>query len=128
MDGTITSYLGFSDGFMGANPRGLPKMEERVEALLQSQLKAVRQLFMEHREALIALAEALIERDELVAEEIKELIASADTRKAIQTVLSEFTPLLEIGNNGRREAIANGHSKETHSLPSPRNNPPQNMD
>ena len=49
---------------MGANPRGLPKMEERVEALLQSQLKAVRQLFMEHREALIALAEALIERDE----------------------------------------------------------------
>ena len=64
----------------------------------------------------------------LVAEEIKELIASADTRKAIQTVLSEFTPLLEIGNNGRREAIANGHSKETHSLPSPRNNPPQNMD
>jgi cell division protease FtsH len=128
MDGTIASYLGFSDGLMGASPRSLPKMEERVEALLQSQLKAVRQLLMEHREALIALAEALIERDELVAEEIKELIAAADARKAIQTVLSEFTPLLEIGNNGHREALANGHSKDTHSLPSPRSNPPQNMD
>jgi ATP-dependent Zn protease len=131
MDGTIISYLGFSDGLMGANPRSVPDMEKRVEALLQSQLKAVKQLFMDHREAVIAVAEALIERDELIAEEIKELIDAADARKAVQTVLSEFTPLLETssnGNNGYSESRANGHTNGTPSLPSPRSNAPLNMD
>jgi len=131
MDGTIISYLGFSDGLMGSNPRSIPDIEKRVEALLQSQLKAVKQLFMDHREAVIAVAEALIERDELIAEEIKELIDAADARKAVQTVLSEFTPLLETssnGNNGYSESRANGHTNGTPSLPSPRNNAPLNMD
>jgi cell division protease FtsH len=118
MDGTITFSARLE----------VPDLAKRVEALLQSQLKAVKQLLMEHREALIAVAEALIERDELVADEIKELIDAADARKVVQTVLSEFTPLLEAGNNGHREAIANGHSKGTHSLPSPRGNLPQNID
>lgn len=129
MDGTLTSYLGFSDGLMGANPRSLPKMEERVEALLQSQLKAVKQLFMEHREAVIAVAEALIERDELIAEDIKQLIDAADARKAVQTVLSEFTPLLEAGGttNGYSDSRANGHTNGTPSLPSPRSHSPLNM-
>jgi hypothetical protein len=105
-------------------------MAKRVEILLQSQLKAVKQLFMDHREALIAVAEALIERDELIAEEIKELIDTADARRAVQTVLSEFTPLLEASSNsnGYREGIANGHTNGTPSLPSPRNNAPLNMD
>jgi cell division protease FtsH len=130
MNGTLTSFLGFSDGLMGANPRSLPDMEERVEALLQLQLKAVKQLFMEHREAVIAVSEALIERGELIAEEIKELIDAADARKAIQTVLSEFTPLLEAGNtpNGYSGSRANGHTNGTPSLPSPRTNAPLNMD
>jgi cell division protease FtsH len=129
MDGTLTSYLGFADGLMGASPRSLPKIEERVEALLQSQIRAVKQLFMEHREAVIAVAEALIERDELIAEEIKELIDAADARKAVQTVLSEFTPLLEAGGstNGHSESRANGHANGTSSLPSPRSNAPSNF-
>jgi ATP-dependent Zn protease len=127
-----TNYIGLwgMDGTIASSASGLtlPNLAERIEELLQSQLKAVKQLLIEHREALIAVAEALIERNELIAEEIKELIDAADARKAVQTVLSEFTPLLEIGNNGHREAIANGHGKETHSLPSPRSNLPQNRD
>jgi ATP-dependent Zn protease len=131
MDGTITSYLAFANG-LGASPQALPDLTKRVEVLLQSQLRAVKQLFMEHREAVIAVAEALIERDELVAEEIKSLIDTADARKAIQTVLSEFTPLLEAdinsNGNGYRESIANGYTNGMPSLPSPRHNPPLNMD
>lgn len=121
MDNTIISI---ASGFE------LPHLADRVETLLQSQLKAVKQLFMEHREAVIAVAEALIERDELIAEEIKELIDAADARKAIQTVLSEFTPLLETGStaNGYSESRANGHTNGMPSLPSPRNNAPLNMD
>jgi cell division protease FtsH len=129
MDNTVASFLGFADGLIGANPRSLPDIEKRVEALLQSQIRAVKQLFMEHREAVIAVAEALIERDELIAEEIKELIDAADARKAVQTVLSEFTPLLEAGRNGNghHESIANGYASGTSSLPSPRNDAPLNM-
>jgi cell division protease FtsH len=130
MDGTVASFLAYADGLAGADPNRLPDMAKRVEILLQSQLKAVKQLFMDHREALIAVAEALIERDELIAEEIKELIDTADARRAVQTVLSEFTPLLEASSNsnGYREGIANGHTNGTPSLPSPRNNAPLNMD
>jgi ATP-dependent Zn protease len=130
MDGTVASFLAYADGLTGADPNRLPDMAKRVEILLQSQLKAVKQLFMDHREALIAVAEALIERDELIAEEIKELIDTADARRAVQTVLSEFTPLLEASSNsnGYREGIANGYTNGTPSLPSPRNNAPLNMD
>jgi cell division protease FtsH len=130
MDGSIISYLAFANGIAGVNPQTLPDITKRIEELLQSQLRAVKQLFMDHREAVIAIAEALIEHDELVAEEIKELIDAADARKAVQTVLSELTPLLEVGSNGNghRESIANGHTKGTPSLPSPRNSSPMNMD
>ncbi len=129
MDGTLISYLAFANGFTGANPQSLPDLTKRVEALLQSQLKAVKQLFIEHREALIAVAEALIERDELIAEEIKELIDAADARKAVQTVLSEFTPLLERGSNGNgsSESTANGSTNGVGYLPSPRQSSPLNI-
>jgi len=128
MDGTITSYLAFANGLAGVNPQTLPDIAKRIEALLQSQIRAVKQLFMDHREAVIAVAEALIERDELIAEEIKALIDAADARKAVQTVLSEFTPLLEAGTNGNgySESTTNGHTKGTPSLPSPRNSSPMN--
>jgi len=130
MDGSIISYLAFGGGLTGLNPQSLPDMDKRVEALLQSQLRAVKQLFMDHREAVIAVAEALIERDELIVEEIKELIDTADARKAVQTVLSEFIPLLEAGSNGNEhsESITNGHTKGAPALPSPWNISPMNMD
>jgi hypothetical protein len=86
---------------------------------------------MEHREAVIAVAEALIERDELIAEEIKELIDTADARKAVQTVLSEFTPLLEaesIANGYSGSRAINGHTNGARTLPSPRNNAPLNAE
>ncbi len=84
---TAAAYIGFygMDGtlsYYGVNSAFVKDLPERVEALLQSQLKAVKQLLLEHSEALIAIAEALIERDELVADEIKELIENADARRS----------------------------------------------
>ncbi|MBA2679855.1 MAG: AAA family ATPase [Ktedonobacteraceae bacterium] len=120
MDGTLTSYMAFSSALGGANPSFVQDMPKRVEALLQSQLKAVKQLFLEHSEALIAVAEALIERDELVAEEIKELIEQADARSVSKIVLSDFTPLLEAGSNGNGNGSKqNGHSNGTGYLTTP---------
>ncbi len=94
MDGTITSYAPIGD------PTKIPGISERVEKLLQSQMKAVKQLLQEHSEALIAVAEALIEHDELVAEDIKRLIDEADARQVSKKIMGEFQPLLTSGTNG----------------------------
>ncbi|HLZ61978.1 MAG TPA: AAA family ATPase [Ktedonosporobacter sp.] len=113
MDGTLSSYLAFRSP-QGANPFVLPKLAERIEDLLQSQMKAVKKLFQDHSEAVMALAEALIDRDELVAEEIKEIIDAADARQVAKKVMSEFQPLLGAGSNGNGHN-GNGHNGNGHT-------------
>ena len=98
MDGTLSSYLGYANPVSGMNPMSIPKLAERTEAVLQSQFKAVKHLFQEHREAVMAVAEALIERDELVAEEIKQLIDEADASHVSKTVLADFEIVATNGN------------------------------
>jgi cell division protease FtsH len=102
MDGTLTSIR---NGVVK-----IPKFDERVEVILQSQFKAVKRLLQEHSEALISIAEALIEREELVAEDIKQLIDEADARRVAKHVLSEFEPLLGTSSNGHTSTtVTNGH-------------------
>ncbi len=129
MDGTLVSYLAFVNGITGASPTALPEIVERTEAILQSQMKAVKRLLQEHSEALIAVAEALIERDELVAEEIKQLIDEADARRVSKKVLSEFETVLGHGNGhgngkGNGYALTGGHSNGSNINPSA-SSPPQ---
>jgi len=108
MDGTLTSAR-----VSEVHPR---KLDERVEAVLQSQFKAVKRLLQQHSEALIAIAEALIEQDELIAEEIKQLIDEADARRVAKVVISDFEALLGNGNghsngkNGNGYALIGGNS------------------
>jgi cell division protease FtsH len=122
MDGTLTSTLAFAET---GHPFPLPNLSDRTEDLLQAQFKAVKQLFREHSEAVIAVSEALIERDELVAEEIKRLIDEADARRVAKQIISEFEPLLESGGNGNGNGhnghvLANGHSNGKRAIPAPR--------
>ena len=107
MDGTISSYLPLGD------PKALPGLAERVEKLLQEQFKAVKLLLKEHNEALIAVADALIEKDELVSDEIIALIQEADARQVAKQVLSDFQPLLPGSSNGN----GNGHNGNGVSVP-----------
>jgi cell division protease FtsH len=107
MNGTLTSYLPFVGA--GASVTALPKLAERIETVLQSQFKAVKHLFQEHREALMAVAEALIERDELVAEEIKQLIDEADAKRVVKTVLADFEIVASNGN-GHTNGKTNGYA------------------
>ncbi len=125
MDGTLSSILAFQQfaGIGGGGGMPIPKMAERVEALLQAQMKEVKQLFREHSEAVIAVAEALIEREELVADDIKQLIDEADARKTIKSVLSDFEPLLglpEVKNGHAAITNGNGHNNGTSPAPTPR--------
>ena len=107
MDGTLTSYIPFLA--TGGGVTGVPKLTERVEAILQSQFKAVKRLFQEHREAVMAVAESLIERDELVAEEIKQLIDEADAKRVLKTVLADFEIVAGNGN-GHTNGTSNGYA------------------
>jgi len=109
MDGTLTSFAAFSNPLGGGSPGILPDFSKRVEAVLQSQMKAVKRLLQDHREALIAVAEALIERDELVADDIKQLIDEADARRVTRLVMSEFEEVLGNGN-GHKNGNGNGHT------------------
>lgn len=84
MDGTFLSRLNNLE-------IEVPRLAERVEEVLQQQYREVTQLFREHSEAVIALAEALSERDELLADEIKTIIDEADARQ----VLAEVTSVLQ---------------------------------
>jgi hypothetical protein len=95
----------------GGSFASLPGLSERVEKLLQEQFKAVKKLLQDHSEALIAVAEALIERDELVSDEIIALIQEADARQVAKRVLGEFQPLLTTSSNG------SGHNGDGVSVP-----------
>jgi cell division protease FtsH len=107
MDGTLTSYLPLLSA--GGGITGVPKLSERVEAVLQSQFQAVKRLFKEHREAVMAVAESLIERDELVAEEIKQLIDEADAKRVLKTVFADFEVVAGNGN-GHTNGTTNGYA------------------
>ncbi len=111
MDGTFSSSL----AFMGTNLEKLISVNDlskRTEAVLQSQFKAVKRLFQEHSEAVIAVAEALMERDELVAEEIKQLIDEADAKRVARVIFEDFEDLLSSGSgqNGHSNGSGNGHT------------------
>lgn len=109
MDGTLISFAGFANAIEGLNPMSVPNLVDRTEAVLQSQFKAVKKLFQEHSEAVMAVAEALIERGELVAEEIKQLIDEADAKKVTRSVMRDFEPLLTNGHSNGKQGNGNGN-------------------
>ncbi|HEV7237343.1 MAG TPA: AAA family ATPase [Ktedonobacteraceae bacterium] len=107
MDGTFTSSL----AFMGTKLVTVSDLSKRTEAVLQSQFKAVKRLFQEHSEAVIAVADALMEREELVADEIKQLIDEADAKRVAHAIFSDFEDLLGSGNgNGNGNGHSNGNT------------------
>ncbi|MBX5448584.1 AAA family ATPase [Thermogemmatispora sp.] len=110
MDGTLVSYGAFvpEDSDIGSILSSFPmdQLRERIEAVLQSQFKAVKRLLQEHREAVIAVAESLIERDELSPEEVEELINQADTHRVTVELLPELAPVLGLSQD---EADGDSH-------------------
>ena len=109
MDGTISSYVGYAMAGGTPNPSAVKDVPQRTEAILQSQLKAVKQLLQNHSEALIAVAETLIERDELVAEDLKRIIDQADAHRVTRLIMSEFEDVLGNGHKNGNGKNGNGH-------------------
>jgi ATP-dependent Zn protease len=68
----------------------VPDFAERVERVLQEQFKIVKKLLKDHSLALIAVADALVDKDELLAEEIETLIDKVDASEAAKKALPSF--------------------------------------
>jgi ATP-dependent Zn protease len=82
MDGTLVSYAAitnssFSDTNIVGRVLGDDRGRDAVEALLQAQKTAVRQLLLQHRHLVEALRDALLEHEELVGGEITEVLERA---------------------------------------------------
>jgi ATP-dependent Zn protease len=77
MNGSLMSYGGML-GAGGFGSGGGPSRE--VDRLLDQNFKRVKMLLEEHREAVVAVAEALIEKHALMGDEVYELVAKAEGR------------------------------------------------
>ena len=84
----------------------------------------------------MAVAESLIERDELVAEEIKQLIDEADAKRVLKTILADFEVVAGNGNghtNGTTNGYAlvgehsNGNSSDTALIDAPKTDEVENF-
>jgi cell division protease FtsH len=106
MNGSLASY----GGMLGANgmmmgPGGPPGRE--VDRLLDQNFKKVKMLLEEHRAAMVAVAEALIEKHALMGDEVYELVAKADSRanghaNGHVVVPPSDAPAFEIASGGRQ--------------------------
>jgi ATP-dependent Zn protease len=107
MNGSLVSYGGMLGGggmFGGGGGGG-----REVDRLLDQQFKRVKMMLEENRAAVVAVAEALIEKHALMGDEVYELVTRADARTNGHTnghLKTEMPPLdapaFEIGAGGRR--------------------------
>jgi cell division protease FtsH len=81
MAGSLASYEAMREGLaprnLVAKVMGDPPAKEHLEALLEEQKDRVRSTLSKHGHVLAALRDALLERDELVGDEIIQIIESA---------------------------------------------------
>jgi cell division protease FtsH len=103
MAGSLISFEAVAEGAIGrrnlvGRVLGDGEAKEKVEALLQAQLERVRTVLGDNRDLVEALRDALIERDELIGEQITEVIEGAlarrsETRPAADRVIDLTGPV-----------------------------------
>lgn len=92
MAGSLVSYEAIAEGLVArknlvGKVLGDAEAKARVEALLQDQKERVRGVLDQNRDVVEALRDALIERDELVGEQILEVIQEALARRDTDRVI-----------------------------------------
>jgi ATP-dependent Zn protease len=81
MNGSLVSEAGLGGGGGGLFTGSASAMSRKdIERLLDQQFKRVKMMLEEHREAVTAVAEALIEKHALLGEEVYRLVQEADMR------------------------------------------------
>jgi ATP-dependent Zn protease len=92
MAGSLISYEAVAEGAVSrrnlvGKVLGDPEAKARVEALLQEQKERVGRVLGEYRDLVEALRDALVERDELVGEQIAEVIQAALARRQPERIV-----------------------------------------
>ena len=99
MDGSFISYLPMgSDGLMQAAVSS-PDMKSRVDAILNEQFRKVRTMLEQNKEAVTAIAEALILRNELTDIDVNEILARVEAEHPFSTTRDDDRPTF--GFSGR---------------------------
>jgi len=88
MGETLLSYEAVAEGMIGrtnlvGKVLGDPNTKQQVEALLNTQKEHVLEVLGANRDLVTALRDALVQRDELVGEEILDVIHDAIERRKI---------------------------------------------
>jgi cell division protease FtsH len=109
MNGSLVSYGGGISGQFGPPP---PVGGREVDRLLDQNFKRVKMLLEENRAAMVAVAEALIEKHSLMGDEIYELVAKAESRtnghtNGHVTVPPPDAPAFEIAAGGQQRVDPN---------------------
>ncbi|HEY8476517.1 MAG TPA: AAA family ATPase [Chloroflexota bacterium] len=78
MNGTFYSNAAFGE-FVPSE-----RVKREVEKILDVQYRKVKAFLWEHREAVIAVAEALLEREDLAGDEVYEIIRQAEEKKRLR--------------------------------------------
>src|SRR5262249_53862991 len=96
-----------------------PELRKEVERLLRRAYNEVKALFQQHRAAVVAVAEALLVREELHADEILELIRQAEVPRLAEIAAAALADDFDEGADARdttapqpqviEAASANGH-------------------
>ena len=99
MDGSFISYLPMgADGLMQAAVSS-PDMKSRVDAILNEQFRKVRIMLEQNKEAVTAIAEALILRNELTDIDVNEILARVEAEHPFSTTRDDDRPAF--GFSGR---------------------------
>jgi ATP-dependent Zn protease len=127
MEDTIFSHLVYGMGGMSS-----PDIQKRVEKILQAEYAKIKALVEANKEAVIAIAEALILRNELTDIDVAEILRYVEiehpftdpTQKVKTQRVFGFKPIRELpaNTNGRRR-VRNGHGNGSH-MPETQPTPP----
>lgn len=116
------AHWGMGDGFFSAAATMAPEriytdptLRREAEELLRRAYTEVRDLLDQHRAAVVAVAEALIEREDLNHDEIIELIEEAETPPLVtiaQAAIARVAPIStnHTGNGHAPGAVVDGNS------------------
>jgi cell division protease FtsH len=121
MGSTLHSALVTSNPYMGGNPIQAtlqdPKRREEVDALLADCKTQVRALLIRKRHVVEGIKEALLDREELIGDEIEELMAQLGEREPFEIPSGNGHAVVTGGPNG--DGDGDGHRGELDPEPAP---------
>ncbi len=110
--GAVVGHYGmhgslYSSGALGEGPD--PRMRREIDRILEDEFKKVKHLLIEYRESADEIVKRLLERDDLLGDEVIEIIANQDRERA-NSLNGKGNGYYLPGTNGNGHSNGNGHA------------------